>query len=187
MNISDIIQLIGILTSLTTSIIAIGISVRSLKQNSKMIEESTRPYISVYGASVYVDSPSYYLTVKNFGQSSATITSFTYDFDLLKCIDERINDPKNTSPYKEPFENIENTTMAPGQAFHAIIDFNKAIAQTKSINFHLKYSSGTHEYEDDICLNLIGNLGNYVLFPPSSKDNLLTISETLQNMHIHSL
>lgn len=40
---SDIIQLLGIIASLATSIIAIIISVVSLKQNSKMIADSTRP------------------------------------------------------------------------------------------------------------------------------------------------
>lgn len=187
MNISNAIQMTGILVSLITSLIAIGISVKSLKQNSQMIENSTRPYIGIYGASIYVGSRSYYLTVKNFGKSSATITSFTCDFDLTKCVDDRVNDEKNTSPYKKPFENIENTTMSPGQAFHAIIDFNKAIAQTKNINFYIKYSSGTHKYEDTICLNLIGNLGNYVLFPETSKSSLATISDTLHDMHVHSL
>lgn len=187
MNTSDVVQMIGIIASLATSVIAIGISVKSLKQNSRMIEDSTRPYISIYGTGVYIGSSNYYITIKNFGQSSATITSFTYDFDLSKCIDDRINDPQNISPYKEPFENIENTTMAPNQSFHAIIDFNKTIKQTKVINFNIKYSSGTHEYEEDICLNLIGNLGNYVLLPQNSNSELVTISETLQNMHIHSL
>lgn len=187
MNDSNTIQMIGILVSLTTSLIAIWISHKSLKQNSQMIENSTRPYIGIYGTSVYVESRSYYLTIKNFGKSSAVITTFTYDFDLAKCIDDRILDQRNTSPYKEPFENIENTTIAPGQSFHAVIDFNKAIAQTKTINFYIKYSSGTHEYEDDICLNLIGNLGNYILFPEESKSSLAAMSDTLYNMHIHSL
>ena len=84
MNTSDIIQLIGILISLATSIAAIMISVKSLKQNSKMIEESTRPYISIYGASTYIGSSDYYIVLKNFGQSSATIHEFLYDFDLAK-------------------------------------------------------------------------------------------------------
>ena len=40
---SDVIDLIGIFASLFIGVIAIIISILSLRQNSKMIEESTRP------------------------------------------------------------------------------------------------------------------------------------------------
>ena len=45
---SDVIEILGIIASLITSVIAIVISVKTLHQNSQMIEESTRPYIVVY-------------------------------------------------------------------------------------------------------------------------------------------
>ena len=45
---SDIIQICGIIASLLTSIIAIVISLVTLLQNSKMIENATRPYITIY-------------------------------------------------------------------------------------------------------------------------------------------
>lgn len=45
MTTTDIIEIIGIIASTTVSIVAIVISVMTLKQNSKMIEESTRPYV----------------------------------------------------------------------------------------------------------------------------------------------
>ena len=82
LTVSDCIELFGIFISLITSIIAIVISIKTLKQNSKMIEDSTRPNIGVYLASTYIRDISCYLVVKNFGQSSAFIESFTYDFDL---------------------------------------------------------------------------------------------------------
>ena len=81
---SDLIQIAGIIVSLICSLIAIAISLKTLKQNSKMIENSTRPYIGIYIASTYIRDVSCYLVVKNFGQSAATIRSFTYDFDLAK-------------------------------------------------------------------------------------------------------
>lgn len=179
MNISDTIQLIGILISFTTSIVAILISVKSLKQNSKMIEESTRPYISIYGASTYIGSSKYYIVLKNFGQCSATIHEFVYDFDLANFIE-------NSSP-SEPFQCIENTTIVPGQSFHALIDLNKARKQTNMINFHISYSSGTHKYEEDFCLNLSGNFGNFTSHESTVGKELAAISETLQDMYIHFL
>lgn len=60
-TISDVIQIIGILASLITSILAIVISVLTLKQNSKMIEESTRPYVAIYSKTTNFQSPQYYL------------------------------------------------------------------------------------------------------------------------------
>ena len=49
MTTTDIIEIIGIIASTTVSIVAIVISVMTLKQNNKMIEESTRPYVVVCG------------------------------------------------------------------------------------------------------------------------------------------
>ena len=45
---SDKVQVVGIIVSAVISVIAIFISVLTLRQNSKMIEESSRPVISIY-------------------------------------------------------------------------------------------------------------------------------------------
>lgn len=45
---SDTIQLLGIVASLITSLAAIIISLMTLRQNSKMIEDASRPVISIY-------------------------------------------------------------------------------------------------------------------------------------------
>lgn len=180
LNASDIVQLAGIFVSLITGIIAIVVSVLALKQNSKMIEDSTRPYLGIYLASTYIQSVSCYLVVKNFGQSSATVNSFTYDFDLAKCT-------KFTSGGMEPFQNIENSTLMPGQSHRCVIDLNKAIKQVKEINFHIIYSYGTHKYEEEICVNLIATIGNFTSHNTSKDKELAIISETLQDMHISSL
>lgn len=176
---SDIIQIIGILASLLTSIIAIVISICTLRQNSRMIEDSTRPYIGIYGAETYIGSPHYYLVIKNFGQSSAFIRSFTYDFDLSQCVNHDFD--------SEPFQNIENSTLMPGQSFRCVIDYNKTLASTKIINFHILYSSGMHSYEDDICVNLTASIGNVIMHNTTQNKELKIISETLQDMYIHSL
>lgn len=178
-NLSDTIQLVGIMLSLITGVIAIIISVLSLRQNSKMIENSSRPYIGIYGAGVYVKPPSYYIVVKNFGHSRATITSFTYDFDLAKCVSDGRS--------KEPFQDIEKSTLLPGQSYHCTIDIKKTLKQTKLINFHVSYDSGAKQYNDEICLNLDALSGNYISHKTPPGEELSVISETLQDMHINSL
>ena len=52
---SDIIEIVGIIVSAIVSIVAIVISVKTLKQtqitneqNNRMLEESTRPYVTIY-------------------------------------------------------------------------------------------------------------------------------------------
>ena len=72
---SDIIDLLGIAASLTVSVVAIIISILALRQNSKMIEDSTRPNIQIYP--VYLDHI-FYIVIRNFGNSEAII-------DELKC------------------------------------------------------------------------------------------------------
>lgn len=79
---SDVIQLIGILASLITSVIAIIISVLTLKQNSKMIDETSRPYVAIYAKTTNFQSPQYYLVIKNFGQTGATISSIKCSPDI---------------------------------------------------------------------------------------------------------
>ena len=68
MTTSDWIEIFGILASLITSIIAIIISVKTLQQNNKMIEESTRPYIVVCGKVINCQDPTFYLVIKNYGR-----------------------------------------------------------------------------------------------------------------------
>lgn len=180
MCISDKIQLLGIVVSTLTSLIAIIISVRTLKQNSKMIEDSSRPYIGIYGMSTYICNRHYYIIIKNFGQSVAHIKSLSYDFDLAKLsLHDRF----------DPFGNIDGASIAPGQSYRCAIDFDKVSKDELSvINFHIKYSSNTRDYEDEISLKIDGNLGNLEAHQTSKNTPVLdVISETLQDMHIKSL
>ena len=82
---SDIIQICGIIASLLTSIIAIVISLVTLLQNSKMIEESSRAVISIYPQNINTGMPMLFLVIKNFGNSPAIIHKFDYDFDFMDC------------------------------------------------------------------------------------------------------
>ena len=103
MTTTDIIEIIGIIASTTVSIVAIVISVMTLKQNSKMIEESTRPYVVVCGKTANYQEPRFYLIIKNYGSSGAIITKFICDHDLAEF-----------SYRKEitPFKNICGTFIA---------------------------------------------------------------------------
>lgn len=175
----DLSSVLTIITSFT-SVIAVVISLLTLRQNSIMIENSTRPCIGVYGLSVYVRSPSYYIVIKNFGQSSARIDSFSCDIDLSKIT--RHNE-------FVPFSNIEGTTMMPGQTYRAAIDFSKVKTEKiRLLTFLVSYSSGRHTYRDSISLKIDANLGNLEAHPSFEETTPESVlAETLLDIHIKSL
>lgn len=57
------VEFIFSLITAITSIVAVVISVFTLKQNSEMIENSTRPYIGIYGLSVFIVDRTYYIII----------------------------------------------------------------------------------------------------------------------------
>lgn len=83
LSVSDIIEIIGIVSSSAVSIIAIIISIKTLKQthitniqNNRMLEEATRPYISIYLDSITICEQDSFFVLKNFGQSPGRIVLF---------------------------------------------------------------------------------------------------------------
>lgn len=98
---------VGILfTTALVGIASIAIAICTLRQNSKMIEASTRPVVKIYLTRVYIQTVRHYLIIKNFGASSARITDFKSEFDLnnLTCLE-----------LGQPFRHIVGTELAPGQ------------------------------------------------------------------------
>lgn len=179
--VSNIIQTIGIIVSLGLGYNANKIAHKTLKQNSIMIEESTRPYICVYGSTFYIHGKShFYLIVKNFGQSIAYIKSFRTTIDLEKL---------SFHPGEVPFSNLANTSLMPGQGFHCKISLPEAEKNgIKFIKGSVSYASDTHKYNEKFSINLKGNYGNLTEHEiPLTYTTLSDISEVLQEMQIHSL
>lgn len=145
LTVSDVIEIVGIIASLITSIVAIAISVKTLKQNSRMIEDSTRPYVSVYIGNTYFSTVNLYLIIKNFGSSSAVINGFETNIDLT---------PYAYDKNRVPFTNIIGTTLCPGESMQYPIKLENAPDNLKTLKISLKYQSDTHQYNEDICLNL---------------------------------
>jgi len=140
---SDTIQLLGIVASLITSLAAIIISLMTLRQNSKMIEDASRPVISIYGECINVGPSTFYIVIKNFGSSPAYITQFDYDFDFTSAY----------LKYKgEDFlKTLVNSVIAPGQSRICALKY----AELKQpITFKLSYSSGVKTYHEEMTVDL---------------------------------
>lgn len=172
LTVSDIIQIISIVASLTTSIVAIVISVKALRQNSRMIEESTRPNIQIY--SVYIHSL-VYLIIKNFGQSSCTI-------DSLSCSHKFSTKETFDKLGENAFDKVRGALIAPGGA----IRFPLISHQTSKelMTFTITYHSSTKTYTDDFCFSLHNNSPFSDTYPGGSKeqDYLKNMSKSLYDL-----
>ncbi len=162
-----------LLTSVTAlvGIISVIISVCTLKQNSKMIEESTRPYVVVYLTSTNFQAPNLYLVVKNFGKTGAIINSFSSSLDLALI----------SHGNKELFNGIENSFIAPGQSYTTAINFAK-IPDEKNVTFAVKYFTKEKSYSEEFKINL-GSYHNVLSVRANTKDKeLKIISYALQDL-----
>lgn len=173
---SDKIQLSGIMLSTFISVIAIVISVVTLRQNKKMIEESSRPVISVYTQSINPGTPMFYLVVKNFGHSTAYMTKFKTDFDFSNCYGAC-----NTRNY---IEDLNRCVIAPGQAKTCWLDFSKI---DQPVHFSIEYKSSIKTYSEtfDVDLTAAACLPTKKFATPDKE--LLSISYSLQEMLLKDL
>lgn len=96
MQISDWINVVLCVLSFFLAVISVVTVVITLRQNQKMIENSTRPYIAISYETICVapNKNNRYIVVKNYGQSAAEIkdvsciglqsTLLLHQFNLLK-------------------------------------------------------------------------------------------------------
>lgn len=177
MDLSTKVNIVLCILSFLLAAISVITVVITLRQNHKMIENSTRPYICVYGESINSGSPCFYLVVKNFGTSPATITNFKADPNLSKCYGLQ-----NSS--HDYLQDVSKTTLAPGQSRICRLDYSEV---PNSIKFYVEYRSGKKIYSD--CFET--NIKSGSAMPTSKVDTngkeLRTISYTLQEMLQKSL
>lgn len=107
MEASEIINTILCVLSFALAAISVVTVVITLRQNSKMLESNSRPYVVAY--LVYQEAPSHiYLCIKNYGKTSAIVKSLKIapEFSLHK---------------KTSNELMNNTMLAPNQQLHFLV------------------------------------------------------------------
>ena len=115
--------------------------VLTLRQNNRLIEESTRPYIGVSFLNLNNGTPIYEIVVKNYGQSAGKITHFETDVDLRKYVLGHAGLPL--------FEGIEGMSLMPGQALISAVDYTGLRANNIDlITFHLSYAGPAGVYSE---------------------------------------
>lgn len=172
MSIEILVNMILCILSFILAAISVVTVAVTLRQNNRMIEESTRPYISVYTDEINTGNPLFYLIIKNFGKSPAYITKFESDFDFRGC-------------YKIPTDkdylgNLKNAVFAPGQSRICMLDYAKI---GKEITFTLEYHSGAKKkYSEKFTIDLKAGVSMPYGKAATEGKELRTISYTLQEM-----
>lgn len=150
------------------------LTVTTIRQNSQMIESSTRPVISIYTERTHVGpgSATYYLVVKNFGNSPAYITSINYDINFKDCY--RIQDGEDY------LKSLSNTVLAPGQSKICALEYDKI---DRIVTFTIEYHSTTKKnYKDEIKFNLKSGTGMPYGNVNSEIDEVRIIADSLQDI-----
>lgn len=170
---TDIIEMSSIAASLITSIAAIIISIKTLSQNNKMIEGTTRPYVAIYSRTTNFQSPAYYLVLKNFGQSSAVITSIKCDYNFSQCT-------YNAKP--NPFERFNNTFISPGQSYVCSINVLTFFKNPVDLHFSVSYKTDCKEYNDAFTITPNADVDLVQTRAATEGKELRNISYTLQDL-----
>ncbi|ODP93013.1 hypothetical protein BGC39_14650 [Levilactobacillus brevis] len=128
-----------------TSIIAIVISVRSLRATKRSIEDANRPYVVAYLAWMWLDDNlKEYLVIKNFGKTGATIKS------IVRCT---LAHPH----YKyKCFGNMNGYFLAPDQKYTSLVEIDatgqgharsRKVPITMTINYNWKDDTKRDTFE----------------------------------------
>lgn len=174
MNIGDWINLILCVLSFALAAISVVTVVITLKQNNKMIESSTRAYVTVSGQSINVQSSEFMIVIKNYGQSNALIEKIEFNMSL--------------KPYMyaldiEPFEAISNTTLCPNQNIVCNLDPVKmGKDNVKTIDCSIIYISNGKRYVETQTINFDALCKNVITKASTEGKELKIISYAIQEM-----
>lgn len=174
MNFQTVIKFLPTVFRVLVIIVPIVISILTLRQNKKMIEESTRAYVTIYLASYIINNKNYVLVIKNFGKTGAVINSITCNKDLSQI---------SYVPDKTPFSSMEGTYIAPNQLFTCAINDDQFI-NIGSADFTVKYSTTTRTYTETVSINFCYDMSDtYIKFSTGKNDHhIRSISFSLQEL-----
>lgn len=169
---SDWLQFYGVLVSFLTGAIAIIISIATLRQNNRMLEESSRPVLSIY--SKYVDGI-LYIIIKNFGRTLAKI-------DKVVCNHEFSLNETMHGIEGNIFDSIIGSSIAPEQKI--ICPFISHKLSEYKFNFYIEYHSSTHKYTDhfDIDCKADNAFPDNYTSAKNSEEACKIISRTMQGI-----
>lgn len=179
MEITTISNIILSALSFLLAFISIVFVIVTLKQNNRMLEASSRPYISIYLETITICEQTTFFVIKNFGTTPALITKFEYD-PILKTT------PQKHNLYNLQFDYIRELTISPGQS--KLMPYDTQKLSNPNLTFVIGYISQDEKYYED---SVTVNAKNYSHIPVPrpetgvSPDNLRevnTLREILEHL-----
>jgi hypothetical protein len=106
-----------------------------------MLEEMSRPYVGIYTETLIANKGHFYIIIRNFGNTSATLQNIEIDEKTKKMIQ---------FGGKDFFNNLINFQIAPGQSItHIVTTTNKEYDSKHISKFRITYTSGKKIYSDE--------------------------------------
>lgn len=172
MTTSDTIQLWVAISSSVLAIISTISIVIVLIQNKQIIESSKRAYIIMYKDTIAINSPIEYLVIKNSGNTTAHITSITYNQENInKLSDLNLN---------KALEYLNDSYIAPNQFYKLPIKTKNS--ELKVISFKIDYLSDKKKYSEVFKINLQQDYGVAFSKQNINGNELKMISNSLQEL-----
>ena len=135
---------LSILSFILAVISLLGI-IFTLWQNNKMLENSTRPYITIYFDYSQMGSPIGYFVIKNFGNSPAIIDALSYNQPIKEL-------PVSLSNVPAIFDGLIGNSVAPNQKFLAPFHIHEYPRGNAVID--ITYHAGKKKYSEHIEINV---------------------------------
>ena len=170
------------IASFALAVFSVITVIQTLKQNHRMIEESTRPIINVYTSQINTGSPELYFVVKNFGNSAATITEFKADCDFRDFLKGHDHYSEDQKKHFDPINNLRGALIAPGQSRICSLEFKDC---PKEVTFNLSYQSGAGKtYTEKMTVDLRAGTGTVIgkHAGKTADEHMMHISYTLQEL-----
>lgn len=173
MDISTLVNIILCILSFLLSVISVVSVVLTLRQNNKMIENSSRPYVQVYP--VYTNGLAY-IIIKNFGSSSAVIDKLLCSHKFTR--EETFGDDLGT----DIFDNISGAFLSPNYSIRCPL--MPVPVSHEKFAFEIQYHSSCKKYSEKFCFTLKTNSPFADTYPSgrNSEDYLKLISKELHDL-----
>lgn len=161
--------------SVTLVIASVAIAVFTLRQNSKMIESSTRPYLGVACETFNTGTVRHIFMIKNYGNSAGIIKHIGFSADMHGALYRKGS---------EPFERIEGATILPGQVISTVVNYDHLKEHIQdSLGVNIKYASlDGKKYENNYQIGIAVNATRITSRTSTKDKELQTISYTLQEI-----
>lgn len=138
----DILTIFTIILSVLSFVLALTsvvIVIATIKQNNRMLEASTRPYISVYFDYSQMGEPIGYFVIRNFGNSSGKIIALSYN-DIVR------RQPEDLCKITNILDGMIGNSIAPNQKF--LIPIKLTHAPEGTCVFDISYCTSDKTYTE---------------------------------------